>query len=300
MYFLFMGTRPIIHWYFFGLILAGLNFGYLSAQSASKQRIVSLGGSVTETIFALGSGPKVVAVDISSLYPTAVHSLPQVGYFRTLSAEGVLSLNPDLILASEGSGPPTTIEQLRNSGVEFISIPDGFGPDVALQKIRMISSILNLTEEGKKLENQVKEQLERVERLRKLVQTPPRVAFIWGNGNTGVRLAGSATGADLMLELAGAINAAASLTGYQPMSAEAVIVAEPEFYIIPESTVTGIGGIDELMKLPGIGDTPAGLNSRIIVVDLLAFIGFGPRVGEALLNLMSHLHPEITNDEVFN
>ena len=110
----------------------------LNAESHNR-RIVSLGGSVTETVFALGAGADVIAVDQSSLFPEQVRSLPQVGYFRRLSAEGVLSLAPDLILASEGSGPPPVIDQLEASGVRIVWVEDGYGPDAAIGKIRTVA-----------------------------------------------------------------------------------------------------------------------------------------------------------------
>ena len=267
----------------------------LNAESHSR-RIVSLGGSVTETVFALGAGADVIAVDQSSLFPEQVRALPQVGYFRRLSAEGVLSLAPDLILASEGSGPPPVIDQLEDSGVRIVWVEDGYGPDAAIGKIRTVARELGLEERGQELENRIISQIGEAEDLRKLIVEVPRVAFIWGHGAGGVTMAGSGTGAAVMIDLAGAENAASSMQGYQPISAEALVLAAPDAYVIPETTLASLGGFEGMMRLPGISATPAGRSKRVVEVDLLGFIGFGPRVGDSLIDLMRELHPELKRD----
>jgi iron complex transport system substrate-binding protein len=100
-----------------------------------------------------------------------------------------------------------------------------------------------------------------------------------------------------MLDLAGAENAAGAMRGYHPMNAEAILLAAPDVLIVPETTVEGLGGLEGLLALPGVATTPAGKNRRIVMVDLLAFLGFGPRVGEALVELVRALHPEIAGTE---
>ena len=284
----------LTRWMVAAVVLGGASLE-LNAESHNR-RIVSLGGSVTETVFALGAGPDVIAVDQSSLFPEQVRSLPQVGYFRRLSAEGVLSLAPDLILASEGSGPPPVIDQLEASGVRIVWVEDGYGPDAAIGKIRTVARELGLQDRGQELENLITSRIEEAEDLRELIAEVPRVAFIWGHGAGGVTMAGSGTGAAVMLDLAGAENAASSMQGYQPISAEALVLAAPDAYVIPETTLASLGGFEGLMRLPGMSATPAGRSKRVVEVDLLGFIGFGPRVGDSLIDLMRKLHPELKKD----
>lgn len=267
--------------------------GALAAQSGADQRIVSLGGSVTETIFALGAGDRVVAVDRSSLFPAEARALPQVGYFRTLSAEGVLSLEPDVIFASDGSGPPPVIEQLEASGVEIVWVSDDGTPESVITKIETVARALGVEARGGEVRASLEADLALAARLREAVQERPRALFVWGQSGGGVRVAGAETGAATMLDRAGAINAAADMSGYQPTTAEAILLAAPEVLVVPQSTVDGLGGLGGLWAVPGMSGTPAGAARRVVVVDLLAFIGFGPRVGEALLGVMNDLHPGI-------
>ncbi len=284
-----------------GLLSVGTLLGAFSPVQAQTipegARIVSLGGSVTETVFALGAGHRVVAVDQSSLYPAEARALPQVGYFRTLSAEGVLSLKPDVVLASEGSGPPPVLEQLEAAGVRIVWVTDGSTPEAALEKIEVVAESLGLDAEGEALRRRVETELERASHLRSRVEDWPSALFVWGRGGGGggVRVAGSGTGAATMLERAGAQNAAAAMNGYQPISAEALVLAAPEVIVTPQSTLDALGGADGLFALPGMSATPAGQNRRMVVVDLLAFIGFGPRVGAALNGFMADLHPLLSS-----
>ncbi len=260
---------------------------------AADARIVSLGGSVTETVFALGAGHRIVAVDQSSLHPAEVRDLPQVGYFRTLSAEGVLSLEPDVVLASEGSGPPVVLEQLEAAGIEIVWVPDGSTPEAALDKIDVVSGALGLTERASALRDAVAGQIAQADALVASLEHRPRALFVWGHGGGGVRVAGSGTGGGEMLERSGTVNAAADIDGYQPITAEALLLAAPDVLVVPSSTLEGVGGIDGLLGFPGMSATPAGQTRSVVVVDLLAFVGFGPRVGAALMGAIHDLHPGV-------
>ena len=113
------------------------------------QRVVSVGGDVTEIVYALAADSLLVGVDTSSQYPEAATSLPKVGYQRRLSAEGVLSLNPTLVLASADAGPPAALEQIRQADVRVVVLPDSHTVDVALTKIRVIASAIKRRKEGK-------------------------------------------------------------------------------------------------------------------------------------------------------
>jgi iron complex transport system substrate-binding protein len=256
-------------------------------------RIVTLGGSVTETVFALGAGDRIVAVDASSNHPARVRELPQVGYFRTLSVEGVLSLDPDVVLASSQSGPPVVLEQLRQAGVEVVVVPDDPRPEGALEKVAVIAAALGLEDEGLRLASAVRGDIDAALALVEATTRRPRALFVWGRSAGSANVGGAGTGAGAMLELAGAENAGAGLEGYRPITSEAVIVAAPEVLVVPSSSVEAMGGLDAIFDLPGISATPAGEARRVILVDLLAFLGFGPRTGQALADLARQLHPAL-------
>lgn len=275
----------------FALLLALALFGPRSsaAQERTPERIVTLGGSITETVHALGFGDRIVAVDEASIYPEAVTRLPQVGYYRTLSAEGVLSLGPDLVIGSTASGPPPVIGQIRRAGVRVELIPDAKHPDDAADYVRTVAAALGVPEAGERLAAEVARELAEARRLVSTAESLPSAVFVWGRGNGVLSIAGSGTGAAVMFEEAGVTNAAGALEGYQPMNPEALIVSNPEVIVVPEHTAEELGGIDGLLAQQGLGATRAGRARRVVTVDLLAFVGFGPRTGEALRGFLSDL-----------
>ena len=102
-------------------------------------RVVTLGGSVTEIVYQLGQGGKLVGDDLSSLYPEAATKLPRVGYYRAVPVEGVLALKPDLVLASEQAGPPDALKRLGDVGVRIVTVPDAPSVDSLKARIRNIA-----------------------------------------------------------------------------------------------------------------------------------------------------------------
>jgi len=256
-------------------------------------RIVSLGGSVTEIVFALGAGDAVVGVDASSLYPEAAQDRPDVGYFRRVPAEGVLSLEPTVVLASEATGPPETLDQLRAAGVDVHVIPEESSVDGARAKIRAVADVLDRPDAADRLIQTMEEDLQEARRLRASVDRSPRVLFVYARGAGTMQVAGRGTSAEAMIELAGARNAVTGFDGFKPMSAESVAAAEPDVLLMLDRGLESIGGVDGLLKQPGIALTPAGENRRIVAMDDLLMLSFGPRLGEAVRTLTRKLHPEL-------
>lgn len=262
-------------------------------ESSDAVRIVSLGGSVTEIVYALGAGDEVVGVDASSLYPEAARELPDVGYFRRVPAEGVLSLEPTVVLASGETGPPETLDQLRSAGVDVHVIPEESSVDGAREKIRAIATVLDRREAADRLIRGMEEDLEEAQRLRASTDREPRVLFVYARGAGTMQVAGRSTSAEAMIEIAGAQNAITGFDGFKPMSAESVAAAEPDVILMLDRGLESIGGVDGLLKQPGIALTPAGENRRIIAMDDLLMLSFGPRLGEAVKTLTRKLHPEL-------
>jgi iron complex transport system substrate-binding protein len=265
----------------------------VQGQPADTSRIVTLGGSVTEIVYALGAGDQVVGVDASSVYPAAATETPSVGYFRRLPAEGVLSLDPSLILALEGTGPPSVLDQLRSAGVRVELVPDESSVDGARQKIRQIAGLLGREARADTLIQRMEADLAAARALRGEASSAPRVLFIYARGSGTMSVAGTGTSAEAMIELAGAENAITGFEGFKPMSAEAVVGAEPDVLLLLTRGLESIGGVDALLDQPGIGLTPAGENRRIVAMDDLLMLGFGPRLGTAVERLTRKLHPEL-------
>lgn len=261
-----------------------------AAPDNGAPRIVSIGGPVTEIVYALGAEKDLVGVDTSSTHPQAATKLPQVGYQRMLSAEGVLALHPTLILASAEAGPPPVVEQLKQSGVKWETIPAETTPEGAKVKIVAVAHALGLDAKGKALVEKLNADMAKAQAALVLEKTKPRVLFIYARGGGTVNVAGQKTAADAMIVLAGGVNAVSGYDGYKPITAEAVVAAAPDVILIPTHGLESIGGIDGLLTQPGLATTPAGKTKRVVAMDDLLLLGFGPRLGEAVRQLAQLLH----------
>jgi len=263
--------------------------GSSATTAPAAQRIVAIGGAVTETIYALGAGARVVAVDTSSGYPDATGALPKVGYQRTLAAEGILALEPDLVLASAEAGPPTTIAQLRSAGVRVELLPTIETVEGAAARIRSIGAVLGDRGAGDRLGDTVERDGNAARARAQAHPSATRVLFLYARGGGTMLVSGTGTGPAQMIALAGGVNAVTSWDGFRPLSAEAALAAAPDAILVPALGLASLGGIDGVVALPGLGDTPAGRARRVIAIDDLMLLGFGPRLPAAIDELSAAL-----------
>lgn len=267
------------------VLLPGITRPAAAQDRGAPLRVVSLGGSTTETVHALGAQALLVGVDQSSIVPVEAKALPDVGYYRTLGTEGVLSLAPDLVLAAEGSGPAVVMDQLRAAGVTVIEVPGGEHPRAAIDKVRTIAAALGRVVEGDALEARIQRDLDQLAATPVGSGAAPRTLFVWGRGGQTMQVAGAATGAEAMLELAGAANAIEGFEGYRPLTPEAVVAAAPEVIVIDAELLERLGGVEGLANDPALAITPAVRAGRVVAVDVLGFLGFGPRTAEIAIEL---------------
>ncbi len=253
-------------------------------------RVVSVGGAITETIYALGAEGGLVGVDTSSLYPSAATKLPQVGYARTLSAEGVLSLRPTLLLLTSEAGPPAVLRQLKEAGVPTVTIPAGHGVTEAADKVRKVAAALGQDGLGEKLATQLLDEARAVSDKIAALKTKPRVLFLYARSGGTLNVAGADTAADAMIAAAGGVNAVTGYTGYKPLTAEAAVAAAPDVILVTTTGLESLGGADKLFALPALAPTPAARSHRVAAMDDLLLLGFGPRTGQALRELATALH----------
>lgn len=265
--------------------------GVCSAVAAGPLRIVPLGGPVTETVYALGAGDLVVGTDTSSVYPEAATKVPQVGYQRTLAAEGILSLKPDLVLATDEAGPANVLEQLRAAGVRVILVPGEHSVAGAQAKVKAIAAALGRDAGGEKLAATIAEQAEEASAILARSTLRPKVLFLYARGAATLNVSGQGTAADAMIALAGAQNAVTGYNGYKPLTAESAVAAAPDYLLMLERGLSSAGGADGVLAQPGLALTPAGQNKRIVALDDLLLLGFGPRTGQAIAELVRALHP---------
>ena len=268
-------------------------FPSLASQAgASANRIVSVGGTLTEIAFALGAGERIVGADTTSSWPPEVEQVEKVGYMRRLSAEGVLSLRPDLVLLDDNAGPATGIEQLRAAGVRLAIAPEGTGLDSVVPKIRFVGETLGRATEAEALATRFEEQMGLLQSQLAAIEARPRVLLLISVGRGAPLAAGSDTAAEAIIDLAHGRNAVVGLTGYKPLSAEAAIAAAPDVLLLPQHVADSAGGADAVLQRPDLAITPAGRNGRVVVMDSLKLLGFGLRTPEAVAELARALHPE--------
>lgn len=259
-------------------IVVFLSFVLTSHTSMASERIVSLGGGITEIVYALKQDQQLVGIDSSSIYPEATQYLPKVGYYRSIPVEGVVALNPSLILSSEMAGPKKSLDELAKLGIKIQIIPDKPSIESLYQRIQTIADTLNMSEEGKHLIAQTKQSISAA-----TAPHNPKLDTIFLINRTGsLMAAGNETSADEMMKLAGVNNIFAHQKGFKPLSAESLASAKPELIIITEFSAKNSGDIDKLKSLPALMDSPAVKHNRILVLDDLLAMTLGPRTDEAI------------------
>ncbi|AMY68765.1 heme/hemin ABC transporter substrate-binding protein [Frigidibacter mobilis] len=272
-----------------GAALALLPFG-----AAAQERVLAIGGSVTEIVYMLGEQHRLVGRDTTSSYPPEAEALPDVGYMRQLSPEGVLSVSPELILMEAGAGPAETLDTLASAGVKTVTVPDEFSPAGVLAKVRSVAEALGVPEKGEALAADLDARMQ--ETLAKVAAesgTAPQVLFILGNSGGRLMGAGRDTAAAAMIELAGGVSAIDSFAGYKALTDEAIAVAAPDVILAMErGEGAGAHGSDEYITHPALAQTPAGQGEHVVRMPGMFLLGFGPRTPEAIAALHAALYPD--------
>lgn len=272
---------------FLWIYLLGLSYGQpledfqKEAKFYSENRIVSLSGTITEILFKIGLGDKIVGVDVTSTFPKEVSSIPKVGHNRNISAEGVISLNPNLILGNANSLKPEVMEQLKQTGVEIKLFEQKYSVEGTEELIRKVCKEMDKAEEADPLIEQIQSSLTKVVPF----EAPPAVLFIYARGAGTLMVAGEETSLEEIIALAGAKNAISGFTDFKPLTPEALIQANPEVILLFESGLQSLEGEEGLMAIPRIAQTRAGKNRRFVSMDGNLLSGFGPRLGDAASQL---------------
>jgi iron complex transport system substrate-binding protein len=256
-------------------------------------RIVSIGGAITEILYALGFEDRLAGVDATSLYPpAALRDKPNVGYMRQLSAEGVLGLNPSLVLAVQGSGPKETIDVLDAAKVPLVLVPETFSEQGLIEKIKLVGHAMGADRQAECLSAAVTNDLTQLRELRAKVTKPMRVMFVMSLLNGRAMVAGRKTAANEIIALAGGVNAIDGYDGYKPINDEAIVAAKPDVVL---SIQRGKDSLDAeaVYVHPGFALTPAAANKAFISMEGLYLLGFGPRTAAAARDLSVKLYPAL-------
>ncbi|MDJ1503706.1 heme/hemin ABC transporter substrate-binding protein [Xanthocytophaga agilis] len=253
----------------------------------AQQKIVSLNGAVTEILCELGLQNQIVGTDITSNYPAEMQKKPKVGHNRTIGAEAVLALQPTLIVGiKDKDGKPIDIKpelvgQFQSAGIKTILFEYDYSIDGAKKLIQGVAEYFNQKQKAVALIKKIDEPLAKVKKPAKA----PKVLFIYARGTGTMLVAGLRTAPKTMIELAGGQNATNDFENFKPLTAEALVAANPDAILLFDSGLESLGGIDGLLKVPGIAQTNAGKHKRIWQMDGQFLTGFSPRAGQAVLEL---------------
>jgi iron complex transport system substrate-binding protein len=255
-------------------------------------RIVSVGGTVTEILYALGVEDRIVGVDLTSNFPADANDKPKVGYMRALSAEGVLSLGPTVILAIEDSGPPEVIDVLAEVAVPFLLVPKAHDAAGVAATIRLIADAVGESEKGGARAVAVAADLAMVEAMLGVVVIPRKAVFVLGVGGGAPTIAGSGTAAADMFALAHVENALAAADGYKPASDEATVAAAPDAVVLMADRSHHLSD-DQVLAVPAVAGTPAAVDGRLVRMNGGYLLNFGPRTAHAARDLAAAVYPEL-------
>jgi iron complex transport system substrate-binding protein len=268
-------------------------------RNGQAKRVVTVGGALTEIVYALGLEDRLVGIDTTSLYPPqALQQKPNVGYMRQLSAEGVLGLNPELILATEGSGPKETLAVLGEAKVPMVMVPESFSEDGILERIRIVARELGAESRGACLSEAVTKDLAAMRKLRERITAKRRVMFVISFVSGRAMVAGKKTAAQEIIALAGAVNAVDGYDGYKPLSEEAIVAAKPDVILVMQRGKDSISP-ETIFSSAAFALTPAAKDKSLIAMDGLYLLGFGPRTAAAARDLAVSLYPKLAaSDEM--
>lgn len=260
---------------------------------ADPARIVSIGGAITEILYALGFEDRLAGVDATSLYPAAaLRDKPNVGYMRQLSPEGVLGLNPSLVLAVQGSGPKETIDVLEAAKVPLVLVPETFSEQGLLDKIKLVGHAMGADKRAECLTAAVTNDLAQLRELRAKVTKPVRVMFVMSLLNGRAMAAGQKTAANEIIALAGGVNAIDNYDGYKIINDEAIVAAKPDVVLSIQRGKDSVEA-EAVYVHPGFALTPAAANKAFVSMEGLYLLGFGPRTAAAARDLSVKLYPAL-------
>lgn len=250
-------------------------------QTIETNRIISLNGAITEVVAALGHEKEIVGVDVTSTYPETVKSTAKdLGHVRSISVETVMDLKPTLILATDKDLDPTLVENLKASGITVKVFSQDISVDGTKKLIAEVANTLN-NNNYENLQNDIDDDLTQV----KPIENTPKVLFIYARGANMLMVSGTNTPVDKVITLAGGKNAVSDFEDYKPLTPEALLQGNPDVILMFDSGLGSVGGPQGVFKIPGVDKTNAGKNKKIIAMDGGLLAGFGPRLGEAAVQL---------------
>lgn len=259
-----------------------------SVYAQGAKRIAVAGGSITEIIYRLGEEQRIVGVDSTSQFPEAAKSQPLLGYVRNVSAEGVLSLSPDLLLGEADAGPPKILNQLQAAGVKTVILAQDNTLEALKQKITKVAELIDAPKKGEALLQDIQVDLDALSYAKKYIKTSPKVLFLLSISNGSPMAAGYDTSAHTAITEAGGMNVLGTSKGWTKLSPEGALGLNPEVIVVMNRNVDEL---DELKTLPHFKYSKAVKNNAVYTIDGSYLLGFGPRTPQAIVELGTMIHP---------
>lgn len=260
-----------------------------SSEVPMYTQVVALANGSAEIIDSLGLKSILIGRDIASTEP-ALEDVPVVTSGHQVVAEKIIALNPDLVIIDSSVGPTQAIASLEKAGIRIARINEVWTVDGISKKVVEVAALLGVPITGKKLSSLIDSTISSAS---KKVEGSPRVLFLYLRGGNSIYLVGGAgSGADSMLKAIGAIDVGAT-AGSKPFTAltsESLIAMKPDVILVMTKGLASVGGVAGLIELPGVAQTPAGKNSRIISVDDSLLLSFGARTPSLLSSLADALN----------
>lgn len=264
----------------------------VSFSSSAQERIVSVGGNITEIIYQLDKQSQLVGTDTTSNYPAAAQKTEKVGYARALSAEGILSLNPSVVFVTKEVGPAVVLKQLKEAGVNIVTLPNEYTLEGATAKVSAISDYLEVQQQGQTIINEIRQDAKKADEIIAKQSKSPKILFILSQRSGNLLVSGRDTQADGMIEMVGGINPMQEFTSYKPLTPEQIAEVMPDVILMMDRH--GQAGknkvVDALKEHPVLKLTPAVKNDKVITMNGSYLLGFGPRVGKALTELAEQVY----------
>ncbi len=259
----------------------------------STDRVIPLTGGLNEIVHTLGLGRQVVARDITATFEQAA-GLPVVTRGHDVSAESVLSLRPTLVLAETTTGPAEALQQIRDAGVPVLVVAPAKELADVPKRIDTVAAALGVKDAGTQLNQRTTERIAAARKNVPAAGEHPRVAFLYLRGTASVYLlGGSDSGAASLLEAAGAVDTGKESglgKDFTPITSEALAAAAPDAILVMTKGLESVGGIDGLVKIPGVAQTPAGMDRRVVTIDDGVLLNYGPRTDQVLSALITQLY----------
>jgi len=258
---------------------------YCQVIAAVPKRIVTLSAALTETADVLGFANSIVAVDVTSIYPAYINKLPKVSNNRSVSAEALIAFSPDLVLAPEGSVSKEIQYQLKSAGIRFVSIKQEYSVKGALNFIRQVAAALQVAQKGEVIARQTELKINQALSGVKAKGKLPKVLFIYARGTGTMMVAGKKSSLAAIINLAGGVNAVNEFEDFKPYTTEALVKANPDVILLFNFGYSSLGGINSILKMPGVAQTSAGKHKKIVQMEPSLLVNFSVRLDQAITEL---------------